>query len=188
MKWITILSILISNVCFAPVLPKDHYDQNSKYTKLLFRINLPQEILTISGIEIPPKANLNHIELLYQRADSLNIPKRILFRLVYQESRYNPYIISPKLAFSYMQIIPDTFNKLKIKYDYEGYHTPEINIIFGTQLIKNLYDYWQPKCNSEEQTWKYVLASYNAGKYWVIHYKGIPPFEETKNFVKFILS
>ena len=134
------------------------------------------------------KFDLNHLELMDKRADSLNIPKRILFRLVYKESAYNPYALSPKLAFGYCQLIPETYAYYKKVFRYDGYHSPEINIIIGTQKLHDLYKYWKPICKSEKKTWVYILASYNAGKGNVIKYGGIPPFKETIDFVNYILK
>jgi len=86
-----------------------------------------------------------------------------------------------------MQVIPGTYKVYKKQLKWEGYHTPEFNIIIGTQMLKDYYDYWKPICKDEIKTWKYVIASYNAGKGKVIRYKGIPPYKETKDFVKYIM-
>jgi soluble lytic murein transglycosylase-like protein len=62
----------------------------------------------------------------------------------------------------------------------------EEDIYIGLTYLRDLYDFWHQRGNSEKTSWKLSLASYNAGKGRVLQYKGIPPFTETQNFVAFI--
>jgi soluble lytic murein transglycosylase-like protein len=131
-----------------------------------------------------------HIQLLFQQARDLKIPYNILFRLVWNESRFDPNAFHNRSrASGYMQIIPATYNEIT---DMLGWpsnleHTPERNIIAGTVYLKWLHDYWIDKVD-EGMLWLYVLASYNAGYGNVLKYAGIPPFVETERYVKFILN
>ena len=55
-------------------------------------------------------------------------------------------------------------------------------------MIKDSYDYWTIRGNSEKYSWKLSLASYNSGIGTVIKYRGIPPIPETIDFIGFILK
>ena len=143
-------------------------------------------IFEASGITVPKTANVYHLYLLNKRAEELDIPKRLLFRLVWQESRYDSTAISPKGAFGYMQLMSATYDYHATEMEYCGEHTPEMNIIMGTRVLSKHYHYWLRVLDDEELAWIYTLASYNAGKGWVIAYNGIPPFKETQDFIAFI--
>ena len=142
-----------------------------------------------SGINIPDRVEYYHLWLMYSKAYELNIPVRILFRLIQQESGYNPKARSKKGAFCYCQVMPKTYIYMlkKLGYPLNTSHTPEINIIVGTEYLAYLRDYWSNKGLSGDRLWIYTLASYNAGKSNVLQYKGVPPFKETQDYVKFIL-
>ena len=54
--------------------------------------------------------------------------------------------------------------------------------------LNDKYKHWLGKGHSIDYAWKLALASYNAGIFWVILYKGIPPFPTTKKYIDFILK
>lgn len=169
---IFILSLIPMNLWAPPTKMS-----NSDIFKIYTTITLPKQFNDISGLPIP-KTNIQHLQLLKQRAKELGIPERILYRLIFKESTYNSEAISRKGALGYCQLMPKTYEIYKNKLNYSGSHTPEINIIIGTQYLADLYNRFG--------TWELALGAYNGGKRNVIKYNGIPPFKETKDFVKFI--
>ena len=161
------------------------YDQSKYY---IYEDLLLNDIYQWSGVKLPKTYDINHLILIDKQADKLNIPKKIIYRLVFKESNFNQHAISICNAYSYMQVIPSTFSKYSKIINYSGKHTPEINIIIGTQLLSDLYSYWIKRCNTEGTAWILALASYNAGKGAVIEYGGVPPYKETLNYIKFIMD
>ena len=76
-----------------------------------------------------------------------------------------------------MQLMPKTVNDMEVADPYN----PEENIFGGAKYLSSLMERF--KNNIE-----HALAAYNAGPEKVEQYNGIPPYSETKEFVKRVLS
>jgi len=93
------------------------------------------------------------------------------------ESDFDPYAVSRAGAQGVMQLMPQTARSLNVSNPFD----PEESIEAGVKHFKKLlhgFDY-----NVE-----LALAAYNAGRTNVLKYGGIPPFKETRNYVKKVLS
>jgi len=140
-----------------------------------------------SDIFIPKNVNKDDIILMHKMATRYKIPYKYYYRLVNQESRFNPNAKSYVGASGYMQIMPDTYNYLVKKYnesktendiDLELLDNHKKNIVLGSFYLNFLYKRFND--------WELTLAAYNAGLGNVAKYKGIPPFKETIHYVKYI--
>jgi hypothetical protein len=96
---------------------------------------------------------------------------RLVYALIEQESRFNPCAVSPKGAQGLMQIMPDTQHLLGLTEPFD----PERNIAAGTRYLRDMLDKFQTEVMA--------LAAYNAGPGAVAKHGGVPPFEETKDYV-----
>lgn len=101
------------------------------------------------------------------------IPEDLFLRLVQQESGWNPTAISHKGALGLAQLMPDTARGLRV-----DPADPYQNLDGGARYLKVQYRAFG--------TWHLALAAYNAGPGAVKKYGGIPPYAETKNYVKVI--
>lgn len=113
--------------------------------------------------------------LIQKYAKEQNVSPTLISQIIHQESRGNPDAVSPKGAQGLMQLMPDLSNKFNIDpFD------PESNIKVGTRYFAEmLKKYGQIDL---------ALAAYNAGPGAVDKYNGIPPFNETQNYVSTILA
>ncbi len=120
--------------------------------------------------------NKNQIEKILKRyCEIYNVDYNLAYSILKVESNFNPYAVSKKGAKGLMQIVPVTQRELKIFSPFD----PEENIEGGVRYIRKLMD----KFGRIEL----VIAAYNAGPNAVIKYNGIPPYRETKDYVKKVL-
>ena len=168
---------------------EDNYNKYVKMYENLYKLSFKQQIEFESEIIIPKDFEFKYIEFIYNVANEFNIPSRIAFRLIYKESIFNHNAKSFAGAKGIMQLMPNTKN-----FYYKKYYNDIINIsdsvmvdiYIGLKYLKDNYEFWRSRGNSENFSWKLALATYNAGIKPVIKYKNIPPYKETEEFVKFI--
>ncbi len=112
------------------------------------------------------------------RASSVhNIPAHLIKAVIHAESSFNRLAISPKGAQGLMQLMPGTAQMLGVK---NPFHVEE-NIEGGSKYLASLLRKYNGNL-------AYALAAYNAGEGAVERYKGIPPYSETRQYVKRVLA
>src|SRR6056297_499690 len=108
-----------------------------------------------------------------QAAQRHRIPENLFLRLVQQESGWRANALSHKGAIGLAQLMPQTARGLGV-----DPHDPHQNLDGGARYLAAQYRSFG--------SWRLALAAYNAGPGAVEKYGGIPPFRETKNYVKII--
>lgn len=109
-------------------------------------------------------------------ADMFGVPKSLARALVKQESGWNPSAKSKVGAMGMMQLMPGTASSLGVKDAWD----PAQNMWGGMKYLSQQY--------KQFGSWDLALAAYNAGPGNVRKHKGIPPFSETRNYVKNIMA
>ena len=98
----------------------------------------------------------------------------VLVRAVIQvESDFNAQCVSHKNARGLMQLIPGTARRYGVK----TVHDPDQNIHGGIRYLADLLRMFNDDLPR-------ALAAYNAGENAVVKYGGIPPYQETKDYVR----
>lgn len=120
------------------------------------------------------KPNRENIEAwINVLAPSYGLDPNLLFAVVEVESRFNPRASSPKNAQGLMQLLPKTASRFKVKDIWD----PIENLKGGMAYLRWLLDYYKGDINLS-------LAAYNAGEDAVERYGGIPPYQETRDYVR----
>ncbi len=146
-----------------------------EYTKKI-EANKKENVDLKSKIDLmSQKANID--EIVETFAQKYNIDGDFIKAMIKQESGFNPNATSKKGAMGLMQLMPSTAKSLGVVDAYN----PWENVEGGVKYIKGLMD----RFNNDE---KLALAAYNAGPNAVKRYGGIPPYKETQNYVKSIMS
>jgi hypothetical protein len=140
-------------------------------------------------IKIPNYVDTNDIEFIYDKTMEFQLPIRTIFRLVFNESKFIDTIVSPVGAKGFFQLMPETEDaySLMLNIDTFNFTYNQKNIYIGLTMVKDLYDYWRGKGCTDKYSWKLTLASYNAGIKKVFKFRGIPPIQETINYIDYIL-
>lgn len=112
-----------------------------------------------------------------EAASTYGVSSRLLTSIARAESNFNPNAVSSAGAIGIMQLMPATAASLGVTNSYD----PTENIMGGAKLISQLLSKYSGNISL-------ALAAYNAGSSAVDTYGGIPPYTETQNYVKKVLS
>ena len=143
------------------------------------RCLLPDPIVNPSP-DIPKvtPGNRSEIEqLVHQFAPRYAVDPDLALAVVSVESAFNTMAVSPKNALGLMQLIPETAERFGVKRVFN----PIENIKGGLAYLRWLLAFFQGDV-------PLVLAAYNAGEHAVEKYQGIPPYPETRNYVRRITA
>lgn len=97
--------------------------------------------------------------------------------IIKAESDFDPQTVSVKGARGLMQLMPETADDMGVA----DIDDPQNNIDGGVKYLKRLMGIFKSDL-------KLVVAAYNAGENAVIKYKSVPPFKETRQYVKKVLK
>jgi hypothetical protein len=110
-------------------------------------------------------------------APSYGLAPDLVLAVIRAESAFRPDAVSPKGAQGLMQLIPATAERFGVT----GPFDPQDNIRGGMAYLRWLLSHFRGDVGL-------VIAAYNAGEGAVERHRGIPPFAETRNYVRRVQS
>ncbi len=116
-------------------------------------------------------------KIIDNMASEFNVNKNLIKSVIYTESAGNDKAVSKAKAKGLMQLMDATAKDLGVNNSFD----PTENIYGGTKYLSQLLKKYD---GDIEKT----LAAYNAGPGNVEKYEGVPPFEETKNYITRVLG
>jgi len=117
--------------------------------------------------------------MIFEAAKKHSVNPQVIAALIRQESSGNLRAVSYKGARGLMQLMPATAERFGVKKD--KLFDPKSNLEAGVRYLSWLVDQFPNDLSR-------VLAAYNAGEQSVWKYNGIPPYRETRNYVRRIYS
>ncbi len=116
-------------------------------------------------------------DIVVDVAQTLRVPADLVHSIIKAESSYDPWAISPKGAMGLMQLMPITAKQYKVMNVFD----PRQNIEGGVKYLVDLIKLYEGDTQR-------VLAAYNAGQEAIKRYGGIPPYRETRNYIKKVMA
>lgn len=110
--------------------------------------------------------------IIRKAARAYALPEALIAAVIRTESAFQAHAVSPKGARGAMQIMPETQKELGLENPYD----PEANVMAGSAYLRRQLD----RFGSLEL----ALAAYNAGPANVEKYGGVPPFPETREYLR----
>lgn len=115
-------------------------------------------------------------DILNGASEKYGLDRKMLEAVIKTESNFNPRAVSKKGAMGLMQLMPNTAWDMNVKNPFD----PAQNVDGGAKYLKSMMDkFGDPQL---------ALSAYNAGPKAVETYKGIPPYQETQDYVKKVMQ
>ena len=140
----------------------------------------PQPVVVEATVSVPQVLSpitFAYVEHVRSVSERYKMDWKLITAVMKVESNFNPRARSRKGAQGLMQLMPDTAKMYRVQKPYD----PEENIEAGVKHLKKLMKRYNNKL-------ELVLAAYNAGENAVDRFNGIPPYNETQQYVKKVLN
>lgn len=135
------------------------------------------KIITSRGWRAKAFSHTRYDSIIQAKASEHQVEPALVKAVIHAESAFNPRATSPKGAMGLMQLMPATAARFGVRNAYQ----PEDNVAGGVRYLKVLLD----RYNGDLRR---AVAAYNAGEGAVDASKDIPPYAETRTYVRRVLD
>jgi len=118
-----------------------------------------------------------YAEVIDRVASEEGVDLRLVRAVIEAESNFNAFAVSRKGAQGLMQLMPATADRYGVSDAFD----PEANIRGGVRYLRDLQSMFRGQLSL-------AVAAYNAGEKVVLRYNGIPPYPETRQYVRRVLG
>jgi hypothetical protein len=153
----------------------------------MFAMSLPSHVAKPASLNISPSegivstsedfrplpATIAYNDAIDEAAHLYDLDPNLIRAIIRAESAFNPFAVSRAGALGLMQLMPAVAEELNVLDPFD----PRQNIFGGARYLRWLLD-------RNDGNLDLAVASYNAGPGAVARYNGIPPYRETRNYVK----
>lgn len=140
----------------------------------------PQQMAGPRSLEIIKedffRTSVPYGSIIYREARRNGLPPELVAAVVESESDFRPALVSNKQAQGLMQIVPETGRLMGCRNAFN----PDQNVAAGTRYLRYLFHRFNDQ--------RMVLAAYNAGEGNVERFGGVPPFQETRDYLMRVSS
>lgn len=127
-------------------------------------------------VQALPREKRQHALMIQRMAPRFDVDFRLALAIARAESNFDPNAVSPKNAQGLMQLIPETAARFGVRNSFD----PEQNVRGGLAYLRWLLERFHGNV-------ALAAAAYNAGEGAVDRHGGVPPFAETREYVRRIL-
>lgn len=137
----------------------------------------PENPFAPSGPPVTVEAPPEIARVVQRLAPRYQLDPKLVLAIIAVESNFNKFALSPKDAMGLMQLMPKTADRFKVDKPFDVTD----NIRGGMAYLRWLLAYFQGDL-------VLVAAAYNAGEGAVERFRGVPPYAETQDYVRKVLS
>lgn len=115
--------------------------------------------------------------LIQRVSNEITLDPALIKSVMHAESAFDPRALSRKGASGLMQLMPGTARRYGVTRIFD----PQQNVMAGSRYLRDLLKQFKGDM-------RLALAGYNAGENAVIKYGGIPPYSETRKYVRKVIE
>ena len=125
----------------------------------------------------PASASRRYDNLIREASNRYGVGFELIKAVIHAESAFDPFALSRVGAQGLMQLMPETARGLGV---YNAFD-PRQNVLGGTRYLREMLERY-------DHDLKLSLAAYNAGPTTVDRTGGVPPYSETRNYIRRVID